>query len=366
MAEHWMLDPSITFLNHGSFGACPRGVLEAQAAFRDRLEREPVKFFVREGEALLDAGRLALAEFLRADPDGLVFVTNATMGVNSVLRSLQLEPSGELLITDHGYNAVSNAVRFAAERNGCKAVVARVPFPIDSPDQVLEALMARATPRTRLLVIDHVTSPTALVFPIERIVRAFAERGVDTLVDGAHAPGMLATDLETLGAAYYTGNCHKWMCAPKGAGFLYVRGDRRDRIRPLSISHGANSIRTDRSRLHLEFDWIGTTDTSAYLCVPEAIRFMGSLLPGGWSTLRARNHQLALEARALIGERLGVVAPCPPTMVGSMAALPLPVTALAPGPKRLFDPLQEALFDRFQVEVPVFPVPALTVPALTA
>lgn len=286
----WSLDPAITFLNHGSYGACPLPVLEAQQRLREQLEREPLRFFMREYEALLDTARSQLAAFVGAEVDELAFVPNATTGVNSVLRSLPFTPSDEILTTNQEYNACRNALNFIASRTGAKVVVATVPFPLESPNQVVEAVMERVSPRTRLALLDHVTSQTALIFPIQELVNKLAARGVDTLVDGAHAPGMVPLNLHEIGATYYTGNCHKWLCAPKGAGFLYVRRDRQSAIRPLTISHGANSRRTDKSRFQLEFDWTGTDDPTAYLCVPEAIQFLGSLLPGGWSQLMQNNQ----------------------------------------------------------------------------
>ncbi len=359
LARFWTLDPAVTFLNHGSFGACPRPVLEAQQRLRERLERQPVQFLVRDLEALLDDARRALAAFLGAEPEGLVFVPNATTAVNAVLRSLALAPGDQLLVTEHAYNACRNALDFVAAAARAEVVVVPVPFPLASADAVVEAVLARATPRTRLALLDHVTSPTGLVLPIERLVRELAARGVDTLVDGAHAPGMLPLDLGALGAAYYAGNCHKWLCAPKGAGFLHVQRDRRDGVRPVVISHGANSPRTDRSRLLLEFDWTGSHDPTAYLCVPEALRFLGGLLPGGWPALMARNRALALEARHILCSALGAEAPAPEDMVGALAAVPLPDGSAAPGRSPLYvDPLQDVLLERYGIEVPIVPWPA--------
>jgi isopenicillin-N epimerase len=234
-------------------------------------------------------------------------------------------------------------------------VVARVPFPLADEAGVLDVVLGAVTPRTRLALLDHVTSPTGLVLPLTRLVAALEARGVDTLVDGAHAPGMLALDLQALGAHYYAGNCHKWLCAPKGAAFLWVRRDRQAAIRPLIVSHGANSPRTDRSRFRLEFDWTGTHDPTAYLAVPQAIQTLGEAVPGGWPALMARNRALALEARTLLCAALGVAPPSPEAMIGALAAVPLPDGPRPVPPAR--DPLQVALFERFAIEVPVIAWP---------
>lgn len=319
-----MLDPGIDHLNHGSFGATPREVLAAQAAWRDLMERQPVRFMVAELEPALDAAREELANFVGAAADDLAFVPNASSGVSTVLASLRFAPGDELLTTDHAYNAVRNAMEAVARRARARVVIAPVPFPITGRQAVIDAVMDRITPRTRLAVLDHVTSPTALVFPVGELARPLAQRGIETLVDGAHGPGQLELDVPAMGATYYVGNVHKWVCAPKGAGFLWVRGDRQDAIRPLTISHGANSPRADRSRFRLEFDWTGTNDPSAWLSVPAALRFGARLEPGGWQALRSRNHRLCLDARDLLCRALGVTAPAPEEMIGCMASVPLP------------------------------------------
>jgi isopenicillin-N epimerase len=364
LARHWLLEPGLAFINHGSFGACPIPVLRVQADLRARMERDPVRFLSTDLDAELERAREALAAFLGAQPADLAFVTNATTGVNTVLRSLEqtFEPGDELLATDHEYNATLNAMRFVAERRGAGFVIARIPFPLRSEDQVLEAILGAVTARTRLALVSHVTSATGLVFPIGRVVAELAERGVDTLVDAAHAPGMVPLDIGSLGAAYVTGNGHKWLCGPKGAGFLWVQRDRQPLIRPLVISHGANAPAWQRTRFRLEADWTGTNDPTPALSLPAAIDFMASLHPDGWPGVMAANHALALAGRDVLCDALHVAPPAPVGMLGSMAALPIDPT-LSPephGPTSLDpdetlpeDPLRGELLARFRIQVPV-------------
>jgi isopenicillin-N epimerase len=357
LAALWPLDPDVVFLNHGSFGACPTEVLRYQAELRAEMEAGPVRFLSRELDDRLDSARAALAAFVGADPDDLAFVTNATSGVNAVLRSRVFSAGDELLTTDHAYNACRNALNFVAERSGARVVVAPIPFPVASSGAVVDAVLSRVTPRTRLLLLDHVTSPTALILPVQRLCAALRGRGVDVLVDGAHAPGMLPLDLRALGATYYSGNCHKWLCAPKGSAFLWVRRDRQLDVRPLTISHGANAVRPGRSRFRLEFDWTGTSDPTAWLTVPRAIAYLDSLVPGGWPALMARNHALAVEARWLLCEATSTAPPCPDDMLGSLASVRLPDGTDDVGWRRN-DPLQRKLYESHGIEVPVMTWPA--------
>ncbi len=323
------------------------------------MERQPVQFFVRDLEGLIDEARRELAQFIGAPEQALAWVPNTTTGVNAVLRSMPLSTGDELLVTDHEYNACRNTLDFVAQRAGARVVQVTIPLPVSSPDEVVAAIVEKVTPRTRLALIDHVTSQTGMILPVDRLVAELAEKGVDTLIDGAHAPGMLDLNVAAIGAAYYTGNCHKWLCAPKGAGFLYVRPDLQSKVRPVTISHAANSPRTDRSRYLMEFDWVGTDDPTAALCVPTAIRFMGKLLPGGWAELRRSNRDLALQARREIATALDVAPPSPDSMVGSLASIRLPPGDGTPSPSPLYtDPLQDLLLERWSIEVPVIPWPA--------
>jgi isopenicillin-N epimerase len=329
LASLWCLDPSVTYLNHGSFGACPSAVLEMQASLRMEMEREPVDFLAAVLPFRLEAAREALAAFLGAAPEDLVFVPNATAGVNAVLRSAILGPEDEVLLTNHTYAACRKTVDYVAGRTGARVVVAQLPFPCRDQEEIASAVMQSVSPRTRLALLDHVTSPTALILPIKRLVNDLRTRGVDTLVDGAHAPGMVPLDLSELGAAYYTGNAHKWLCAPKGAAFLHVRRDRQAQLHPNVISHGYTA------GFRAEFDWPGTFDPTPWLCVPEALRFIGGLLPAGWPQVMAVNRDLTLKARVLMLESSGVAPPCPDAMLGSMASIPLPPAAAGSPAHRL-------------------------------
>ena len=348
----WTLEPGIDFLNHGSFGAAPRRVQEAQSEWRARLEAEPVRFFQRELDDALDEARNHLANFLGARHDDLAFVPNATAGVNAIVRSYEFEPGDQILVTDHAYNACRNVVDYVADRSGVEVAVARIPFPLNSPDDAAEALLDAVGPRTRLAMVEHITSPTALVLPITSIVAALRARGIDVLVDGAHAPGMVEVDIDAIGATFYAGNCHKWLCAPKGAGFLHVHRDHPDDVIPSVLSDGYNTEHDERSRFHLLFDWTGTGDPTAYLSVPAAIDAMGSIAPGGWPGLTARNRTLVLAARNILCSALDIPAPSPEEMIGSMASIPLPDSE-SPPLAYGYDSLQDRLFFDHSIEVPI-------------
>ena len=350
---HWALSKKTVFLNHGSFGACPKEVLKVQQELRKQMEASPVQFLWRHFDGLLDISRNALAEFVKARPQDLVFTSNATSGVNAVLQSLKLRSGDALLTTDHAYNACQNVVFEAARRTGATVNVARVPFPLTNSNQILEAVLQKVTSRTRVAMIDHVSSHTALIFPIEKIVRALESKGIETLVDGAHAPGMVPLDLNRLRPAFYTGNLHKWVCAPKGAGFLWVREDRQNAINAPVISHGYNTPRSGYTPFQDRFDWTGTFDPTAWFSVPAAIEFIKNLLPGGFAELRRRNHAIAVQARRRLCEKLQVPAPCPESMLGAMATLALPAKFQGISKTARIDPEQIRLHDEFGIEVPL-------------
>jgi len=345
----WLIPDNIYFLNHGSYGATPRIVLDYQQQLRERMERQPLAFLGRELEGLLDIARQKLADLVGVNSDDLVFVPNATTAVNAVLNSLTFQENEEILITDQTYNACANAVKHIAKRWGLKVIIAKIPFPVQSPLEISQAILASVSPRTKLVVLDHVTSPTALIWPIAEIVQELNNRGIDTLIDGAHALGFLPLNIGAINPTYYTANCHKWLCSPKGAAFLYVRGDKQAIIRPLTISHGANSPRQDRSRFQLEFAWMGTDDPSAYLSVPKAIEFLNSLSIDGLLGLMARNRNLVLKARNLLCRALQVNYPCPESMIGSMSSILIPSYAW------IAEDLSRQLWEKYQIEVPIIP-----------
>lgn len=338
----WPLDPDVTFLNHGSFGACPRPVLDAQAAWRAEMERQPVEFLDRRLSDLLDKARAHVAGFLGADPGGVVFVRNATTGVGTVLTSMGLAADEEILLTDHAYPAVAKAVERACELTGAVARVVRIPLPLPGPSEIVAAVTAAISPSTRLAILDQVTSPTAAIFPTGDLVAACRDRGVFTLVDGAHAAGTLDLLLDALGADVWTGNFHKWVCAPKGAAAMVVRSERRHLVRPLVTSY-----RTGEG-MHREFDWTGTDDPSAYLSVPAAIDCMKAL---GWERVRRHNHSLVLHGRAVVQDALGTRDQVPEDAIGSMAVVALPDGA--GGIRERARALSDRLFAEHRIEVPI-------------
>ncbi|TVR04338.1 MAG: aminotransferase class V-fold PLP-dependent enzyme [Deltaproteobacteria bacterium] len=359
-ASRWALDDDVVFLNHGSFGACPGPVVAAQRAWQDRAERQPMQFFARDLPDLLGAARAHVASLVRADPDGLAFVSNATEGVNAVLRSVPLRPGDAVLVTDQAYAACHHALVSTARAAGAEVHVAPLPFPVDHPERITESILGRVTPKTRLALIDHVTSPTGLVLPVETLVPALESRGVRVLVDGAHAPGMLPLALDDLAPSWYTANFHKWLCAPRGAAMLWSREDVRALTRPVSLSHAASLPGDDPARYLAEFDWTGTRDFSPWLTLPTCTAFLGALHPDGLPGLQTRNHQLVLAGRDLLCRALDIPPPAPDSMLGSLASVPLPPGRTPRASPWAPDPLQRALLDRWKVEVPVHAWPSPT------
>jgi isopenicillin-N epimerase len=339
LRAEFLLDPNVTFLNHGSFGACPRPVFERYQEWQLQLERQPVLFLARRLEELLAEARSALGAYVGADPDDLVFVPNATAGVNVAAWSLGLATGDEVLSTDLEYGALDLTWEHVCGQVGARYVRTPIRFPIESAEEIVDAVWAGVGPRTRVLFVSHHTSGTALTLPVDELCRRGRERGIVTVVDGAHVPGHLLLDLRALDADFYAGNCHKWMCAPKGAGFLYVRRELQGDVHPRVISWGYDG---DDPSFLSRHEKQGTRDPAAYLTVPEAIEWQRAR---HWDAVRERCHELARRAAA----DLGLEPLVPGTrhdLYGQMVALRLPDGA--PGD------LQERLYDEHRIEIPTF------------
>lgn len=340
-----MLDPEIIFLNHGSFGACPRPVFEIYQDWQRRLERQPVLFLGREFSLHDRQARTALGEFLGAQPDNLVFVPNATHAVNIIARSLDLQSGDEILTTDHEYGACDYTWEFIAAKRGARCIRLQIPVPFPADDEIVDRLFEKAGPRTRAIFLSHVTSPTALTMPVGAICRRARQEGILSVIDGAHAPGQIDLDLDSLGADFYTGNCHKWMLAPKGSAFLYARPNVQPLIEPLIVSWGyrANAETTSGSKFVDYLSWTGTRDPAAVLSVPAAIRFMAE---HDWQKIRQECHSRAVELRRKLLERIGGPALCSPNRFIQMFSAALP-------PQTDIQALKAHLYEHHRIEVPL-------------
>jgi isopenicillin-N epimerase len=342
--REWLLDPEVAFLNHGSFGATPKRVLAVQNRLRRKLETEPVRFMENVLPPGLRAAADRLGAFVGARGEDIVFLDNATSAVNAVLHAAGLAPGDEIVATNHTYPGIRNALAHIAARRGGIWTEAPLPFPLEAPEQAAERLIGAITGKTRLVVVDHVTSHTAAIMPVAEIVAACKARGVPVLVDGAHAPAMLDLDIKALGADWYAGNNHKWLCAPKGSGFLWSAKERQAGLDPLVVSlHRGEGWTT-------AFDWAGTRDATAHLAVPAAIDFHESF---GGAALRARNRALAIEAGHMLAGAWDTETGTPGEMTGSMVCVRLPGEERADhGTARR---IHRALYDDYRIEVPVVP-----------
>ncbi len=338
MREQFLLSPDVTFLNHGSFGATPQPVLEAYQRWQLALERQPVAFFQRDLDERMSQARSVTADYLGADPADLHFVRNATVGMNTIARSVPLSPVDEVLTTDHEYGAVDATWDFVCKEKGAKLVKQSVPFPYTTDADFIAVLWSGVTEHTRVISLSHITSPTALTFPVAEICRRAREAGILTVIDGAHAPGQIDLDLNAVGADYYTGNFHKWLCAPKSAGFLHVRPEHAATLYPLIVSWGWVRGESPVDR----YEWKGTDDVTAYLTVPDAIAFQAN---HDWATVREQCHALAVAWRARLIEAIGGKSTSPDDNFVQLFTVELPPC----------DPVgvQDALFYDHRVEVPI-------------
>ncbi|UCD75310.1 MAG: aminotransferase class V-fold PLP-dependent enzyme [Phycisphaerales bacterium] len=344
LRSQFALDQQVAFLNHGSFGARPHCVLQAQDRWRRQMEADPVEFLDRAGPLLLDHLKDVTGRFLGAEPGDFGFLTSATEAINAVLRSLDFGPGDELLTTDHAYPGIRNSLQYVARRSGATLVEVPVPLPLASHDTVVAAIEEALTPRTRLVLVDHITSFTALLFPLERIIDVCRKRGVEVLADGAHAPGMIDLSVERLAATYYAANLHKWVCAPISAAVLWVTSDNQQRIHPLVIS---NFLGEGFER---EFLWQATRDVTSWLAAEEAIAFGERL---GWEMIRRHNHEMAVWVQQMLCESWQAEpnSPLDGSMLGSMVSITLPEAV-----RRQFDDhraLGAHLYQAHRIEVPV-------------
>ena len=356
--SHWWLDPAATYLNHGTVGATPRVVLDAQHAWQRRAEAQPAAFLFRElmrltpddpaaPRPLLRQAADAVGEFVGVRGDDLVFVDNASTGVNAVLRSIALRPGDEIVVLDQAYGAVIKAAEFVARAVGAKVVVVATPFPVqgDPTGEYADAVERALTPRTRLAILDHISSHTALTLPVAEMTARCRARGVPVLIDGAHAPGAIALDVAALGADWYVGNLHKWAFAPRGCGVLWAAPERRRGLHPAVISWGV----TNDDWLQ-EFDWTGTRDPSPWLAAPAGLDFMHTVL--GVAAMREHNHRLAWEGARHLAARWGRPWTTPEAMVGCMASVPLP-ERLGPADAATAQHLRDVLLFEHGIEIPV-------------
>jgi len=352
LARHFLLRDDVTFLNHGSFGACPRPVFEAYQAWQLELEKEPVEFLGRRVHELLRVPRAALAAELGCDADDIVGVLNATSGLNIVAQSLDLKPGDQILTTDHEYSALEKTWAYVCRRTGAEIVTVQVPMPLTSETAFTEAIVAGMTERTKVLFLSHITSPTALVFPIENAIKEARKRGIWSVIDGAHTPGHIRLDLDAIGADFYSGNCHKWMMTPKGSAFLHARRDMQGLLNPLVISHGwTKDSKTPGAKGAFgnspyidEIEIQGTRDPAPWLAVPAAIEFRKD---NDWWAIAEHCQALAQDTARRLGELTGLAPLSSPEFCApQMVAMPIPeCDTLA---------VHTALFDSYGIEIPVF------------
>jgi isopenicillin-N epimerase len=339
--EQFLLDPDVVFLNHGSFGACPRPVFEIYQRWQRDLEWQPVEFLGRRADDLLAEARAVLGDYLHARADDLIFVPNATTGLNIFIRSLPLHDGDEILSTNHEYGALRRTWAFVCGKTGARYVPHAIPLPAASRDEVVESFWRAVTPRTRVIFLSHITSPTAITLPVAEICRRARAAGIMTIIDGAHAPGHIPVDLAALDVDCYSGNCHKWLSAPKGSAFLYVRPEHQAMVEPMVVSHGWH----DDASFITRHQWQGTRDIAAFLSVPAAIAFQAE---HDWDAVRQRCRALTSEARQRVADLTGLppLTPDSPEWFTQMIALPLP-------PCDLSD-LKERLYQEYRVEAPLF------------
>ena len=353
--EHWDLDTSMTFLNHGAFGGTPRAVLARQTEFRRQSDAQPLRYFMREHDDLVNKSKQTVGDFLGMNPNNFVFVQNTTQGINTILHSLRPEKGDEWLITSLNYGACVQTFNWYATRYNVQLNTAIIPFPLHNEDEIVERVLAAVTSKTRLVLLDHITSATGIILPIKKIIDRLRDYEIDVLIDGAHAPGMLPLDIESLGAAYYVGNGHKWICSPKGAAIMYVRPDKQRDLLPLQLSHRHDKAVGTPENWSNQFIMTGTMDYSPYFCMATAIDFFENTFENGWSGVRNYNHNLTLQARKLLADALETTLPAPENRIGNLATILLNDDVAPPAYGYNYsEGLQDRLFYEHNIEVPIF------------
>lgn len=344
-------------LNNGSYGCCPEVVGAAQTELRRRLEADPVRFFKSDLEHYCDDTREALARFVRVRAEDLVLVSNGTFAVATVLNNLELAPGDEILVTDHEYMATMNELRKICGTTGAVVKIAEMPFPAVSAEKVIESVVGAMTDRTKLVMVSHIASASAIILPVKEIVAAANERGITSFVDGAHTPGQIDLDISDIDPTWYAASCHKWLATPKGTGFIYTSPTRQDGFKPVVLSCREHEKRTDRKEYLCDFDYVGTNDYTGNLVIPVAIEHMGNQMPGGWDELRQRNHDLVVHGAKLVCDAIGIEQLVPDSMIGSMVGIPLPGEC-EPG-ELMGEGLWDRLYLNHGIQVPIWDLPGV-------
>ncbi len=354
LAGHWAFKEEIVFLNHGSFGACPVPVQQKREDLLRRIESDPMEFMLNEYQPLLASALKRITEFMGAQPGSVVFVENSTTGINTILRNLPLGPGDEILVADQEYFSSSNSLEVIARGRGATVRLIHLPFPVESPEEIIDAFAEVVSDSTKYALVDHIVSSTGMIMPLKMIIDTLSGNGVKTIVDGAHGPGQVPLNLKELGCFAYVGNCHKWLCSPRSSASLYVHPDFQDGFLPLVISHIPGDMETDLSDFQMYFRWNGTPDPTPALCVPESLKFMEELNSSGWPGIMQSNREKSLQARQILCAALEEEPPCPDFMVGAMAAIPLEgFNSSAFTLSHFTDPLQKWLKNEKGIVVPI-------------
>lgn len=355
----WPLGAGLTYLNHGSYGSCPAYVLEKQDEIRSRMERDPTRFFKVDLEKLSDRARSSLAALINAPAHDIALMGNGTIAVAVAMHAAGLSAGDEVVVTDHEYSATMNELARICQFTGARVIKAQVSVPVSGNDQVFDAVANAITERTKLVIVSHITSASAIIFPVERISSLCRQRGIEVLLDGAHTPGQVKIDIAALDPTYYAASCHKWLNAPKGSGFLYVHPSAQAKVRSRVQSCRVH-IKRARTPFLCDTDYVGTGDYTANLVIPDVIEHMAAQLPGGWDEIIASNHAKVMAARDLICARTQARPMAPESMIGTMASVMLPPNPDRTRPTCYDDALQDALLERHAIQSPVWEMPGVT------